>query len=438
MNSTPRSHVPGGRSVAVIDGVRTPFLRSGTEFRDLTAYDLGRMAIAGLIHRNALDPASLGLVVLGTVIQDPNTSNLAREAALAAGVPAAVPAFTVTAACISANVAFRDAARAVALGEVDAAIAGGAETLSDVPIRFRRPVRKRLIAAQKARGPLGWMKLLRGLRLADLAPDVPAIADFSTGLTMGQNAERLVKRLGITREVQDAYALESHRRAARAAEAGWFDDQILPARVPPTFSAIVRDNGVRGDSTPEKMAALQPAFDRTFGTVTAANSSYLTDGGSAVLLMSEERARALGVPVLARVLSEALVALEPLEELLVGPAVAIPKALERAGLALGDVDVVELHEAFAGQVLAVLALLDDAEFARTRLGRTAAAGTIAGARLNAWGGSLSIGHPFGATGGRLVTQCCRRLHRESGRFGLVAACASGGLGYAAVLERVEP
>ncbi len=426
-----------GRRVVVIDACRTPFLRSGTAFRDQTAYDLGRMALAGLLHRNPIDPESIELLVMGTVVADPDTSNVARECGLGAGIPASCPAYTVTAACVSANIAFQDAANAIATGAVDVAVAGGTETLSDVPIRVSRPVRKRLIAGRKVRGIGGWLKLARGLRLRDLAPEVPPIADFSTGLTMGQNAERLAKRLGITREEQDAYAMQSHHRAARATREGWLAEQIVPARVPPGFEAIGEDNGIRGDTSLEKLAALRPAFDRSFGTITAGNSSYLTDGASAVLLMSEDRARALGLRPLAAVVSSSLTAMDPLEELLLGPAFAIPRALERARLTLDRMDVIELHEAFAGQVLAVLKLNADPAFSRERLGRDTPVGPVDPEKLNAWGGSLSVGHPFGATGGRLIATCCRRLERENGRYGLIAACASGALGYAIVLERME-
>jgi len=228
----------------------------------------------------------------------------------------------------------------------------------------------------------------------------------------------------------------SHRRAARATEQGLLATQIVPARVPPKFEALAADNGIRGDTSMDKLAKLRPAFDKRFGTITAGNSSYLTDGASAVLLASEEGARKAGVAPLAAVVSQAVTAMDPLDELLLGPAYAVPLALERAGLGLRDIDVFELHEAFAGQMLAVLRLMEDERFARERLSRDRAVGSIDREKLNAWGGSLSVGHPFGATGGRLVATCCRRLIHEDGRFGLIAACASGALGYAAVLERV--
>jgi acetyl-CoA acyltransferase len=427
-----------GRPVVVVDGCRTPFVRSGTDFADLSAYDLARSALSGLLHRTGLDPQAIGLLVLGCVIQDADTSNVAREAGLAAGLPPACPAFTVTVACVSANVAFLNAAYAVAAGQVDAAIAGGTETLSDAPIRLSRALRKRLMAAQKARGPLELIRRFAGTRLRDLRPQIPAIADFSTGLTMGQNGERLAKRLGVTREEQDAYALASHHKAARAQRDGKLQTQIVPVTVPGSFRIVREDNGIRGDSTPEKMASLKPAFDKTFGTLTAANSSYLTDGASAVLLMAEEKAQALGMRPRARLVSSALTAMDPLDELLLGPAFAVPKALEAAGIGLEEVGVVEIHEAFAAQMVANLKLLENEAFAREKLGRTSAVGKVDPARLNAWGGSLSIGHPFGATGGRLIATCVQRMEEEGARYGLVAACAAGAIGNAMVFERVEP
>ncbi len=424
-----------GKAVVVIDGCRTPFLRSETQFKALTAYDLGRMAVAGLLHRTSIDPKVVDLIVMGSVIMDPDTSNVAREVGLAAGLPSSVPAYTVTAACVSANVAFQNAVNTIATGAADVAIAGGTETMSDVPIRVSRPIRKRLIASRRVKSIGGWLGLLKGLKLRDVAPQVPAIADFSTGLTMGQNAERLAKRIGISRADQDDYALMSHHRAAKATAEGKLRDQIVPARVRPKFEPVSADNGIRGDTTIEKLAKLRPAFDRRFGTITAGNSSYFTDGASAVLVMSEEKAAELGIKPLARVVHWAFTAMDPLEELLLGPAFAIPQALDRAGMSLDQIDVLELHEAFAGQVLAVLKLMEDRDFAGNRLGRDGIVGRVDLDKLNLWGGSLSVGHPFGATGGRLVTTCAHRMRDEDRRFGMVAACASGALGYAIVLER---
>jgi acetyl-CoA acetyltransferase family protein len=431
-----RSRPLGGRAVVVVDGARTPFLRSQTGFDGLMAYELGAMAVSGLLARTAIDPALVDRLIFGTVIADTSTSNLAREVGLVAGLPKDCPANTVTAACVSSNVAISNGVEAISAGTADVVIAGGAETLSDVPIRFRRPVRKRLIQSQKAKGLPDYVKLLKGLRLSDLLPEVPALAEFSTGLTMGQNGERLAKRLGITREEQDAFALASHQRAAKAAADGLLSNQIVPASVPPSFVPIASDNGVRADTTLERLSRLPPAFDRRFGTVTAGNSSFLTDGAAACLLASEESASRLGLTPLARIVAFSWVALDPLDELLLGPVVSIPPALDAAGLVLGDIGVFEIHEAFAAPVLAVQKLLADETYCRSRLGRSGAVGSIPSAALNAWGGSLSIGHPFGATGARLVMTCARRLHHEKQRYGLVTACAAGALGHALVLERM--
>jgi acetyl-CoA acyltransferase len=422
--------------VVVVDGARTPFLRSQTGFDGLMAYELGAMAVSGLLARTAIDPGLVDRLIFGTVIADTSTSNLAREVGLVAGLPRECPANTVTAACVSSNVAISNGVEAISAGTADVVIAGGAETLSDVPIRFRKPVRKRLIASQRAKGLAGYLKLLRGLHLSDLLPEVPALAEFSTGLTMGQNGERLAKRLGITREEQDAFALSSHLRAAKAASDGLLSSQIVPASVPPSFAPFSADNGVRADTTIERLARLSPAFDRRFGTVTAGNSSFLTDGAAACLLASDETASRLGLTPLARVVAFSWVAMDPLDELLLGPVLSIPPALDAAGLSLSDIGVFEIHEAFAAPVIAVRKLLADEAFCRSRLGRSGAVGSVPSESLNAWGGSLSIGHPFGATGARLVTTCARRLHHEKQRYGLVTACAAGALGHALILERV--
>ncbi len=427
----------GSRRVVVIDGARTPFCRSGTAFTDLRSYDLGRMAVSGLLHRTRIDPSVVDLLVMGTVIADPATSNLGREVVLGTQLPASCPAYTCSVACVSSLQSFLDCARAIATGDAEVAIAAGAETLSDAPIRYRRSVRKRLIAAQKARGPGEYLKLIKGLGPSDLLPEPVALAEFSTGEIMGENCERLAKRLDITREAQDTYALMSNHRAAAAIAEGRLKRQTVPVFPPPRFDGVSTDNGVRGDTTMEKLAKLKPAFDRRFGTITAGNSSYLTDGGSAVLLASEEAADRLGLQPLAVLKASAVAALDPLEELLLGPALTVPMALEAAGLELAGVEVVELHEAFAAQVLAVVKLLDDEEFCRERLGRERPVGRIDFDRLNTWGGSLSLGHPFGATGARLITNCCHRLETEKARYGLVAACAAGAIGIGLVFERLD-
>ena len=423
------------RTAVLVDGCRLPFQRSGTGYEDLMAYDMGRMVLRGLLSRTGLAPDRIDRVVMGSVIQDPETSNVARESALAAGIPNSVPAFTVTMACISSNQARTSGVDLLRTGLADVVVAGGTETLSDPPIRVARPLRKRLFEARKAKGPSDYMELLEGLRPSDLLPESPAIAEFSTGEVMGESADRLAAMFGVSREEQDAYALRSHQRAAAARDAGHLAPELHPATPPPDCAPITTDNVVRDDTSMEKLQSLSPAFVDPYGTVTAGNSSALTDGASATLLMAEEVADAEGFSPQAALRDYTYVAQDPGTELLLGPAYAIPQVLDAAGLSLDDIDVVELHEAFAGQVLAVLEALQSDTFAENNLGRASAVGTIDPERLNAWGGSLSLGHPFGATGTRLVTTAAHRLHVEDGRWALVAACAAGGQGHALLLER---
>lgn len=424
-----------GRAAVLVDGCRLPFQRSGTGYTDLTAYDMGRMVLKGLLHRTGLNPAEVERVIMGCVIQDVETSNVAREASLAAGIPNHVPAFTVTMACISSNQAVTSGVDLIRGGLADVVVAGGTETLSDPPIRVKRSVRKRLFKAQKAKSPADYLKLLRGLSPSDVLPEAPSIAEFSTGEVMGESADKLAAMFGVSREAQDEYALLTHKRAAAAQDDGRLAKELVPSSVPPSFDPITEDNTVRGDSTLDKLASLSPVFVKPFGTVTAGNSSPLTDGASATLLMSADRAEAEGHTPRAYLRDYTYVAQDPGAELLLGPAYAIPQLLDTAGLTLDDIDVFELHEAFAGQVLAVLAALDSDDFASRGLNRASAVGAIPMARLNLRGGSVSLGHPFGATGARLVTTAANRLHEEDGHWALVAACAAGGQGHALLVER---
>ncbi len=422
------------RDVVFVDGCRIPFLRSGTGYARLTAYDLGRMALRALLDRTGIDPAVIERVIMGCVVQDVNTANVARESALAAGIPDRVPAFTVTMACISSNQAIAIASDLIRTHQADVIIAGGAETLSDLPIRLRKPLRAKLIEARKYKSPTDYFEFVKGLSPSDFLPEIPSIAEYSTGETMGQGGDKLAAMFGVSRREQDEYAMRSHHRAAHAWERGVFDDEVSPVSVPPQFEPIRHDNGIRPDTNMDKLGRLPPVFVKPYGTVTAGNSSYLTDGASAVLLMSRPAVEKYGFKAQARLREYTFVAQDPGEELLLGPAYAIPKVLDRAGLALSDIDVFELHEAFAGQVLAVLRALASPEFARSRLGRSSPIGEIPMDRLNVHGGSLSLGHPFGATGARLVTTAVRRLQREGGRYALVSACAAGGLGHAMLIE----
>ncbi|MEX2543100.1 MAG: acetyl-CoA C-acyltransferase [Trueperaceae bacterium] len=428
---------PGVQTVVLVDGCRLPFRRAGGDYASLTGYDMARSVLAGMMNRHSLPGDEVDAVVMGSVVQNPQTSNVARDAALAAGLPHETPAHTVTMACISANRAIADAASELAAGRADLILAGGVEALSDVPVGLGKGARQRLLAMRRSKSARDYLGLLRGLRPGDLLPKAPAIAEYSTGETMGQSADRLAAAFGVTRKEQDDYALRSHRAAAEATRAGKLAPEMVPTALPPDFQPLDRDDTFRDDTSAEKLAALPPAFVKPHGTVTAGNSSPLTDGAAVTLLASGKRAEELGLPVRALIRDWLFVAQDPGTELLLGPAFAVPRLLERNGLSWSDLDVIEIHEAFAGQVLAVLAALGSDRFARERLGRSQRVADVDLERVNPWGGSLSLGHPFGATGARLVTTAANRLVAADGRLALVTACAAGGLGHAMLLERVE-
>mmetsp|Transcript_13583 Transcript_13583/g.36153 ORF Transcript_13583/g.36153 Transcript_13583/m.36153 type:complete len:443 (-) Transcript_13583:28-1356(-) len=423
------------KRVVVVDGARIPFAMAGTKYKDQMAVDLMRYALRGLLTKTALPVEEVDYVLCGTVVQEPRTSNIAREAAMHAGLPHTIPAHTVSLACVSANAAICQGAEKILSGQADVVIAGGCETFSDVPIRYSRPIRKRLLGAAKAmkKGPMGALSLLKGLKLKDFAPEAPSIKNFTTDEVMGHSSDRLATKFGVTREEQDKFTLRSHQNAQQAHDSGIYADELVPGV---EGDADLHENGIKASSTPEQLAKLKPAFVKNgAGTHTAANSSFLTDGAAATLIMSESKALELGYKPKAYLNNWTFAAVDPFEEMLLGPTYATAKVLDMAGVSLDEIDVVEFHEAFAGQVLANFNAMKSDEFAREKLGREAAVGTMQMDRVNPHGGSLSLGHPFGATGARLVTTAANRLQREGGKLALVAACADGGVGHACVLER---
>jgi acetyl-CoA acetyltransferase family protein len=430
-------HNKENREVVFIDGKRTPFLRSQTEFKTFSAYELGRLSVAGLINKTKPDFELIGHVYFGNVIQDINTSNVAREITLASGLPESVPATTISMACISSNFALTSACQAIQSGNIDCAIAGGVEVMSDIPIRLRKPFRQKLLEAQKYRKPTDWLSFLKGLSPSDLLPEIPSISEFSTGETMGQSCDKMTDKYEIRRKNQDKYALRSHQKAAEAMAGGYLKNEIIPVAVNDGNTIITSDNGIRGDSTLEKLNSLPPAFTDRYGSATAGNSSFLTDGASAGLVMEKNTALKNSYKPKAVIRNYTYVAQQPGDELLIGPAFAIPRVLDTMNITLSDIDVFEFHEAFAGQMLTVLKALESTEFARERLNREKPVGTIPDDKLNRWGGSLSIGHPFAATGMRLVTTAANRLIHEDGQYALIAACAAGGQGHAMIIERYK-
>jgi acetyl-CoA acyltransferase len=424
-----------GRRVAVVAGIRTPFARSGTVYRDVTAAALARHAARELLFRSEVDGREVDEVVFSQVVPSVLTPNVAREVSLLPQFPPSIPAYTINRACASAAQAINNAADQIQLGNADVVVAGGVESLSDLPILHSRRLSRILVEAGKARSMGARVATLSRVRPRDLIPVTPAIAEPSTGETMGQSAEKMAKENGITREEQDRIALMSHQRASAATQDGRLTGEIAPWFGGREMDEVVNsDNGIRSDTSLEALAKLKPVFDRKYGTVTAGNSSPLTDGAAAVLLMAEEHAKALGHEPLAYIRSYAVSAVDPGWQLLMGPVYAVPKALERAGITWQELELVEIHEAFAAQVLSNVQAWGSQAWA-DRLGLPGPVGEVDWARTNVSGGSIAIGHPFGATGARLVTTLANEMRRRDVQFGLISICAQGGMGYAMVLER---
>ncbi|MEE8193591.1 MAG: acetyl-CoA C-acyltransferase [Gemmatimonadales bacterium] len=424
-----------GRRVAVVAGCRSPFCKSGTVLRDIPAVDLARHAVVELVHRANITGKEVDELYFGQVVPSPVVPNIAREVSLLPQFPPSIPAASINRACASANSAIAVGQDQIVLGRADVVIAGGVEALSDIPILHSRRFSGLLVGLSKAKSTAARLKLVSSFRPKDLVPVTPAIAEPSTGQTMGQSAEKMAKVNGITRESQDEFALRSHKLAYAGTEDGRLLAEIAPILVPDSRAAVTRDNGVRADANLEEMAKLRPAFDRRYGTVTAANSSPLTDGAAAVLLMSEEAAGALGFEPLAFIRSYAVSALDPGDQLLMGPAYAVPKALDRAGIVWKQLGLVEMHEAFASQVLSNIQAFESRQWAQEHLGRSEAIGEVDWDTLNVMGGSIAIGHPFGATGARITLTLANEMKRRDVQFGLISVCAQGGMGFAMVLER---
>lgn len=424
----------GGR-IAIVFGIRTPFAKQGTAFKDLSALDLGKLVVAELLQRAEVDAREVGLCVFGQVVPSIRAPNIAREIVLGTAMPKNIEAFSVSRACATSLQSMTSAAEAMLAGQHDVAVTGGADSASDVPITVSKELRDALVAASKARSLGEKIKSFSRLSPRDLVPVPPSLKEPSTGLTMGESAEKMAKEGGISREAQDAFAHRSHSLAAEAWKNGLFAEEVMHVVPGPKYDKpIAEDNLVRKDGTLDGYAKLKPVFDRKYGTVTAGNSSPLTDGASALLLMTEEKAKSLGHTPLGYLKSWAYAALDPGGWMLMGPSYATPLALDYAGLTLREIDLIDMHEAFAAQVLCNKEAFASKKFAEEKLGRTEPIGEIDDTKFNVHGGSIAIGHPFAATGARLVMNVLRELKRRKGRYGLVTACAAGGIGAAAVLE----
>jgi len=424
-----------GRRAAIVAGLRTPFVKAGGDFRDLSAVELGATLVNELVARSGIPPADYDAVVFGQVIPSPLVSLIAREIVLRTQLPKSVEAHTVSRACTTSIQAATDAADQIALGHADVVLAGGAESLSDAPIFASGPLARAIVNASRAKNVVDKARAFGGLSARDLTPVPPALKEPTTGLTMGESAEKMAQVNGIGRAAQDELAYQSHRRAAEAWRSGKFDGEVMHVPVPPRYDRVsARDNIVREDTSPDALGQLRPVFDRRYGTITAGNSSPLTDGAGAIVLTSEEKARALGLAPLGYVRAYAYAALDPADQLLQGPAYAAPVALDRAGLSLQQMDLVDMHEAFAAQVLSNLQAFASRKFAQEKLGRSEPLGEVDPARLNVNGGSIALGHPFAATGARMILQTLRELARRKGAHALLTVCAAGGIGAALVLD----
>jgi acetyl-CoA acyltransferase len=421
--------------VAVVAGLRTPFTKQGTALKALRTVDLGTAVVKELMARTEISPKEVTLCVYGQVVPSLDWLNIAREVVLRAGLPKDIEAYSVSRACATSVQALTSAAEEILAGQHDVAVVGGADSMSDVPLGLSRRLAGALVEAQKAKSLAARLKAFSGLSPRDIVPPVPGFSrEPTTGEQMGEAAEKMAKLNGISRAEQDEIAHRSHVNAARAWADGTYAAEVMHVIPPPYDKPVTRDNLVRDDSTIDAYAKLAPSFDRKHGTITAGNASPLTDGASALLVMRESKARALGYTPLGYVKSWSYAAVDPGWQLLMAPVFAAPKALERAGLTLADMDLVDVHEAFAAQVASNLKALASPSFARDHLGRGQAVGEVDPAKLNVNGGSIAIGHPFAATGGRMVLSTLRELKKRGKQHALLTVCAAGGLGVAMVLE----
>ena len=422
------------RRVAVLGGSRIPFCRSHTAYAELTNLDMLITSLGGLIDRFALAGAHIDEVVGGAVVTHAKDWNLAREAVIGSALAPTTPATTMMQACGTSLAGALNLGAKIATGQIECGIALGSDTTSDAPVVFQRRFAQRLVQASRARGFGQKLAAFKGFAPAELAPQPPSTSEPRTGLSMGEHCELMAKEWGITREAQDLLAYESHKKAAAAYDEGFMDDLVVPC------AGIFRDNNIRGDISLEKMAELKPAFDRSGkGTITAANSTPLTDGAATILLASEDWAAKRGLPVQAYLTLGRTSAVDFVqgEGLLMAPTVAVSELLKQTGLALQDFDYYEIHEAFAAQVLATLKAWESEDYCRRRLGRDAPLGSIDRSKLNVKGSSIAFGHPFAATGARILAVLAKLLHSGGGGRGLISVCTAGGMGVAAILEGVQ-
>ncbi len=423
-----------GDRIAVVAGLRTPFAKMATAFHGVPAVELGQMVVNELLARHDVPATEIDQLVYGQVVQMPEAPNIAREIVLATGMDVSTDAYSVSRACATSFQSVASVAQAMVAGDVSVAVAGGADSTSVSPIGVSKKLARALVDLQKARSLGAKWAIIKRLGLKDLLPVPPAVAEYSTGLSMGQTAEQMAKTHGISRDEQDAFAHRSHQLAAEQWRSGVLAGEVMTAYSKPFKAAFSQDNNVRMDSNLADYSRLRPVFDRQFGSVTAANATPLTDGASAVLMMTESKAKALGYKPLGYIKSFGFSAIDVWKDMLMGPSYATPIALDKAGMTLADIDLIEMHEAFAAQTLTNVKMFGSKQFAEEHLNRSQPIGEIDMDKFNLMGSSLAYGHPFAATGTRMITQMLNQLNRKGGGTGLVTACAAGGLGAAMIVE----
>lgn len=434
-----KKNFEGNKKPVIIEGARSPFVKSFGVFEDCDSLELFSRTIDGLLRKISIDPMEIDEVLAGVVIPQVKNPNVARDAILNLGLPKHIHGSTVNRACTSSLQTIADAAKTIAFGHPQITIAGGVEVLSDVPIAYSKEARKFLIKLSKSKSMAAKLEIFQKFSAKAWLPKSPELAEPLTGLTMGEHAEIMAKLNGISRKDQDEFAVLSHKRAAKAQEDGVFKSEIIPIWPGPKFDVCIdADNIIRKDTTLEGISNLKPVFDRKFGTLTAANSSPLTDGSAAVIVADEQRALSLGLKPRARIIDFDFVGVDPADQLLIGPAISIPRILRRNNLTILDIDRFEIHEAFAAQVLSCLRSLESAKFCEKWFGMSQAFGAIPLDKMNVNGGALAIGHPFGATGARLVTSLMNELERSATNrgLGLIAICAAGGMAASILIEKI--
>jgi len=423
-----------GERIAIVAGLRTPFAKQATAFHGVPAVDLGKLVVNELLKRNDVDPKIIDQLVFGQVVQMPEAPNIAREIVLGTGMNVHTDAYSVSRACATSFQSTVNITESIMAGLIDVGVAGGADSSSVAPIGVSKKFARMLLDLSKTKTLAQKLSLIKTLRFKDILPVPPAVAEYSTGISMGQTAEQMAKTHNISRQSQDELAHRSHTLATQSWAEGKLAGEVMAAHCEPFKSFIDKDNCIRENSELAGYAKLRPVFDRKHGTVTAANSTALTDGASAILMMREGRAKELGYQPLGYIKSYGFAAIDVWQDMLMGPSYATPIALKRAGMELNDLDLIEMHEAFAAQALANIKMFASAKFAKENLGRNKAIGEIDMDKFNVMGGSLAYGHPFAATGTRLIVQTLNELRRRGGGIGLTTACAAGGLGAAMIVE----